>query len=190
MVSLVSLWLAVLLSAVVVFVASSLLHMLLPWHKTDVAALPAEDDVLAALRRSGAAPGDYMFPWGGSMAAMKDPAFIAKLRQGPAGKMTIFPPMTGERPTMTPQLVQWFVFIVVVSIFAAYIASRALPPAADQWQVMRFAGTTAFAAYALGDVPTSIWWKQKWSTTIKTIIDGLIYALLTGAVFAWMWPAV
>lgn len=189
MVSLGSLWLPVLLSAGVVFVASSLLHMLLPWHKGDLAALPGEDDVMAALRSSGGVPGDYMFPWGGSMAAMKDPAFIAKLRQGPAGKLTIFPPMTGERPSMGPQLAQWFVFILVVSIFAAYIASRALPPAAEWAEVMRFAGTTAFAAYALGDVPTSIWWKQKWSTTIKTMIDGLIYALLTGAVLAWMWPA-
>jgi hypothetical protein len=188
MVSLMSLWLPILLSGVVVFLVSALIHMVLPYHRTDVERLPGEDEVMAALRAVAAPPGDYLLPYAGSPAAMKDPAYIEKVKQGPAAFFTVFPPIPSGRPGMGAQLAQWFVYCVVVSLFAGYIASRALAPGDPGGEVLRFAGATAFAGYALALPQGSIWWRRKWSATLKSVFDGLIYALLTGAVFASMWP--
>ncbi|MFQ5717948.1 MAG: hypothetical protein ACE5IK_00225 [Acidobacteriota bacterium] len=51
MIALTSLVLPILLSAVLVFVVSSIIHMVLPYHRGDFSQLPAEDDPEAHLRR-------------------------------------------------------------------------------------------------------------------------------------------
>jgi hypothetical protein len=186
MVSLMSLWLPIVLSAVVVFVASSIIHMALPYHRSDYKTLPDEVGVLSALRKVTVGPGDYMFPKPDSPKAMKDPAFLEKWSKGPVGMMTVM--KSSARPSMGKPLGLWFLFCVVVSIFAAYIAGRALQPGAAFASVLRFAGTTAFASHALGLWPTTIWYGRSWTTTLKSNIDGLIYAILTGMVFGWLWP--
>ena len=185
MVPILALWLPILVAAVIVFIASSVLHMALPFHKSDYAKLPNEDDVMDAMRKAGVKPGDYMMPLPPSMAAFKDPAFVDKYTKGPVGVLTIMPP---GPPSMTGQLVQWFFYCVLVSALAAYIAGRALEPGAHYLAVFRFAGATAFFAYSIGLWQDSIWYKKKWSTTIKNTIDGLIYGLLTGGAFGWLWP--
>lgn len=186
MVSLTSLWLPVLLSAVFVFFASFIMHMLLRYHRTDFSRVPAEEEVMASLAKAGVGPGDYMFPHAEGPEAMRDPAFVAKMERGPVAVMTVIP---SGRPDMKVQLGQWFVYCVVVSIFAGYIAARAVPPGAPYLEVFRFAGTTAFAAYAIGLWQDSIWMRRKWSTTVKQTFDGLVYALLTAGTFGWLWPA-
>ena len=77
MVSIFSLWLPILLSAVAVFVASSLIHMVLRYHSRDYKRLPSEDDVMDALRPFDLPPGDYMVPCRNARR-MKDPAFLEK----------------------------------------------------------------------------------------------------------------
>ena len=91
---------------------------------------------------------------------------------------------------MGPALAQWFIYLLIVSTFAAYLASRTLPAAAHYLEVFRIAGTTAFMAYAMSHPAASIWYWRSWSTTFKYIIDGLVYGLLTGGVFGWLWPHV
>jgi hypothetical protein len=185
MISLSALWLPILLSAVVVFVASSLVHMVLPWHKTDYARVPQEDALMDALRPMAIPPGDYMVPRPASMEELRTPAFAEKAKRGPVMVMTVMP---NGMMSMTRNLVQWFVYIVVVSILAAYIASRALGPGAPYPAVFRFVGAAAFIGYAVALWQMSIWYRRAWSTTIKASIDGLIYALLTAGVFGWLWP--
>ncbi|HEU5250917.1 MAG TPA: hypothetical protein VFW15_13095 [Thermoanaerobaculia bacterium] len=185
MVPVTSLWLPILLSAVIVFVASSILHMVLRYHRTDFAKLPAEDEIADALRKNGVAPGDYMFPYAEGPAAMKDPAFLEKRKRGPIGVLTVIP---GGSVSMAPYLAQWFVYCVVVGVFAAYVAGRALAPGAPYPSVFRFAGCTAFVAYSLALWQNSIWYRRKWSTTIKSNFDGLLYGLLTAGTFGWLWP--
>ena len=111
MVSIPSLWLPILLSAVAVFVASSVIHMFLGYHKADYGRVPAEDDLMGALRKFELPPGDYMLPCPGSAAAMKDPAFLEKLKAGPRVMMTVMP---GGEITMGPQFIQWFLFSVLI----------------------------------------------------------------------------
>lgn len=185
MVSLSSLWLPILLSAVAVFFVSFLLHMVLRYHVSDFAKLPGEEAIGDAIRAQNVPPGDYMMPHGGGPEAMKDPAFIAKMERGPIAVMTIMP---SRKPSMGPELAAWFVFTLVVSLIAGYIASRAVGPGADYLEVFRFAGTTAFVAYAGAQWSEAIWYKRKLSTTIKNTFDGLVYGLVTAGVFGWLWP--
>ena len=182
-----SLWLPILLSAVVVFVASALLHMVLPFHHGDVRKLPddKEHEVLEALRRVSLRPGDYGAPHPGSAAGAKEPAFVAKMTRGPVAFMTIAP---GGPPSMTSNLVQWFVYTVIVSVFVAYVTGLAVAPGADYMVAFRLASVTTFMGHALALPQHSIWYRRNWGTTVRSMIDGVIYGLLTGGVFGWLWP--
>jgi len=185
MVPLVSLWMPIILSAGTVFLASSITHMVLRYHQNDFSKLPQEDQIMDALRPFNVPPGEYMAPYCATPAEMKSPAFLEKLKRGPVFAMTVFP---AGQWSMTPRLVQWFIFSVVVSLFAAYVAGRTLGPGTAYIAVFRIAGTVAFVAYALAKVPDSIWYNRKWSTTFKGAFDGLVYGLLTGGTFGWLWP--
>ncbi|MGQ0813897.1 MAG: hypothetical protein ACT4O1_05470 [Gemmatimonadota bacterium] len=186
MVSILSLWLPILLSAVAVFLVSWLIHAVLKYHQTDFARLPSEDEIADSLRRYNIPPGEYMMPYGGGMEAMKDPAWIAKMERGPVAMMTVMP---ARKPTMGAELVQWFIYCLVVSIFAAYIAGRALTAGAAYPDVFRFVGATAFIGYTLAQWQNTIWYHRKLSTSVKNTIDGLVYALITAGMFGWLWPA-
>jgi len=186
MVSLASLWLPVVLSAVFVFVLSSVIHMLLGYHRSDVAGVPQETQVMDALRPFNIPPGDYAMPHAGSPAGMKSPEFQEKFAKGPVAIITIVPP---GPVTMGKQLVQWFVYCLVVSIFAAYVTSRAVDPGEPYLAVFRFAGVMAFACYGIALLQNSIWWSRKWSATLKSVFDALLYALVTAGTFGWLWPA-
>jgi hypothetical protein len=185
MVPLTSLWIPILVSAVLVFVVSSVIHMLLPVHKSDFRKLPKEDEALEAIGKLGIPPGDYMFPLCSSMGEMKDPAFLAKMEKGPVGMMTVMP---SGPPTMGTSLVLWFVYCAVVGLFSAYVAGRALTAGAHYLAVFRFAGVTAFVGYSLAIWQNTIWYKRSFVTTLKSTIDGLVYALCTAGVFGWLWP--
>jgi hypothetical protein len=180
-----SLIVPILLSAVAVFLVSFLVHMVLRYHRNDFRALPNEDAAMNALRPLNIPPGEYVMPYAGDPALMKDPAYIQKYERGPVAFFTIFPQ---GKLTMGPQLAQWFVYSVIVSYFAAYIASRALPPNAEYIDVFRFAGATAFFCYTVAGWQASIWYRREWSTTLKNTFDGLLYALVTAGVFGWLWP--
>ena len=56
------LWLPIVLSAVFVFVVSSIFHTLMSHHDTDFDKVPAEDEVMDALRKANVPPGDYVMP--------------------------------------------------------------------------------------------------------------------------------
>jgi hypothetical protein len=185
MTALSALWLPILVSAVAVFVVSSIIHMTPLWHKTDYPRYPNEDRVLDALRPIGIPPGDYMMPRPASTAEMRSPEFMEKLKQGPAVVMTVMPPWTGS---MVGNLSQWFVYCLIVNVIAAYITGAALPPGATFVQVCRFAWTTAFLGYAVALWQMSIWYRRAWSMTLKSTLDGVIYAAVACAVFGWMWP--
>ena len=188
MVSLTQLWLPILLSAVAVFVVSALMHMVLKYHNSDFARLPNEDAVLAALGKYDIPVGEYMFPHmtGGSGGnPMKDPVLIEKWNRGPAGILSVMP--KGMRP-LGGFLVQWFIYSLVCSVFAAYLASRALAAGAEGSEVFRFTATVGFLGYGLALVHDSIWYARRWSTTLKNLVDAVIYGAVTAAVFVWLWP--
>lgn len=184
MVPITSLLVPTLVAAVAVFVASSIIHMLLPYHRTDYTPVPDEDRFMDAVRPLTIPAGEYVVPFmppGG----MKDPAFLKKVEAGPRAFFTMMPPgMTG----MGKMLAQWFVYCVVAEFFAAYVAGRALAPGADPMNVFRFTGTLVFVGFVLAGWQSSIWYMRKWSTSLKNTFDGIVYAAVSGAVFVWLWP--
>ncbi|MFO1031899.1 MAG: hypothetical protein U1F60_12525 [Planctomycetota bacterium] len=184
MTSLPTLWLPILLSAVFVFVASSLVHMVLQLHKGDYRKLPNEDALLDALRNTGTAPGQYMFPGADSMKEMGTPEMGAKFARGPIGTLIVRP---GGSMNMGQALGTWFGFCLLIGVLVAYLTGLAKGPGADG--VFRFASAAAALGYAFSSVPDSIWKGVRWSTTARFVFDGLLYALVTGATFAWLWPA-
>jgi hypothetical protein len=147
--------------------------------------LANEDEALDSLRRVNIPPGDYILPCAGSPEVMRSQEFIAKMNKGPIVIMTVIP---GGQINMGKNLALWFVYSLVVSLFAGYIASRAVGPGADYLDVFRFVGTTAFMGYSLGLVQFSIWYHRNWMTTCKSVFDGLVYALFTAGAFGWLWP--
>jgi hypothetical protein len=185
MVSIPSLWLPILVATVLVFVASSLVWMVLPHHKSDARRLPDEAAAVDVLGKQGLKPGLYRFPWANSMAETKDPAFVEKLKRGPVGMLTVFP---GSSFDMGRSLGLWAVYLVVIGILVAYVTGRHLAPGAHYLAVFRLAGTVAFLAYSGAQLPSSIWWGRPLSVTLKEIGDGLLYALLTAGAFGWLWP--
>lgn len=180
------LWLPILLAAVAVFFTSSLVHMVLPIHRSDWAKLPDEEKALDALRGLGIAPGVYMFPNACSPKEMGTPEIKAKLERGPVGHLTMLPP---GGCTMGKSLFQWFLLSLAISAGAGYVAGIGLAPGAAGMTVFRLTATVALFAYAGSAVTDSIWKGVPWCTAAKFVFDGVLYSLATGAVFAWLWPS-
>jgi hypothetical protein len=179
-----ALWLPILLSAVIVFIASSIMHTVLSYHKSDCHQIPDEDKVMVTLRGAGLQRGIYMFPYC-DPKDMKSPAMQEKYKQGPIGMMTVFPP---GPPALPKFLAMWFAYCLVIGIVVAYLIWHTLRPGDPYRHVFRSAGTAAFLAYGLGNLSNGIWKGQPWSMTIKETIDGLVYGLLTAGTFGWLWP--
>ena len=180
-----ALWLPILVSAVLVFVVSSVIHMASPWHKSDYPKIPYEGKVMDALRPLGIPPGDYMIPRPSTRQEMSSPEFAEKMKQGPVIIMTVMP--NGSTP-MGRNLGLWFLYLVAVGFFAALVTRHALDPGASYMRVFKFVGTTAFIGYSVALWQMSIWYRRSWSTTVKATVDGVIYALLTAGTFGWLWP--
>lgn len=184
MVPLAALWLPILLSAVIVFVASSIMHMVLPYHHGDYRQLPDEAGIVAALRAAGVKRGLYTFPHC-DHKSMNKPEVQEKFKQGPVGMLTILP---SGPPAMGKFLGLWFVYCLIIGFFVAYLAAHTLAFGVHYLQVFRVVGTAAFLAYGLGNLSNGIWKGQPWSNTIKEVVDGLVYGLLTAGTFGWLWP--
>jgi hypothetical protein len=185
MVTIMSLWLPVLVSAVFVFIVSSLIHMVFNYHQNDFGKLAEEDKIMEDLRKYNIPPGEYAMPRAATMKEMSTPEYIEKSNKGPVAMLTV---RESGPPKMGASLTLWFVYSVVVGIFAAYVAGRALGPEASYLAVFRFTGVTAFIGYTVAGWQNSIWYNRKWSITIKNTVDGLIYAMVTAGTFGWLWP--
>ena len=181
-----SLWLPVLVSAVAVFIASSIVHMVLRYHRADYRQIPDEESVAGAVRKAALGPGLYVMPYCPDMAQMKDPAFQKKYAEGPVALLTV---MRNGAPNMGKHLFQWFLLCFLVSFVAAYVARHTLGFATNGLEVMRVTGTVAFAAYGFGYFQDSIWKAIPWSNSLRGLIDAAIYSVVTGLVFRLMWPA-
>jgi hypothetical protein len=185
MVAITSLWMPIVLSAVAVFLASSVVHMVLGYHWNDFRALPNQNAVLDALRPFNLPPGEYWLPKPESPKLMRTPEYKAQYARGPVAMMNVW---AGGTMSMGKNLVQWFVYLVVIGFCCAYIAGRELQPGTNYLSVFRLVGFTAFMAFALALPQASIWYRRSWRVTVIAMIDGLVYACLTAGVFGWLWP--
>ena len=181
MVTIGSLWLAIIVSAVLAWIGSAIIHIVLPHHKTDYAALP-DEGVLSGL--ADVAPGEYDFPHMTGMQDLQDETNIAKLKAGPVGIITIMPKGV---VSIGKNLGLSFIHNLVIGFLVAYITAATLSADATYLEVFRVAGFTAWLAYSWALVPDAIWFGRSWSNILKNMADGLFYAGLTAGVFGWLW---
>lgn len=185
MIPLAHLWLPVVVAAVLVFLCSSAIHMALKWHNVDYRPLPNEEEVLEALRKGLPGPGQYVFPHCADHRDLRKEEVRKRFEKGPMGLLYLSAP---GLPNMGRSLGSWFLYLLVVSCFVAYVASRTVPWGAPYLQAFRVAGTVAFLAYGMGQVPASIWMGKPWKVTFKDLLDSLVFGLVTAGAFGWLWP--
>lgn len=179
------LWLPILASAAAVWIWGALAWMLLPHHHNDHKGLPDEDGFMDAVRRFNIPPGAYGFPFAKDRKC-KDRAFIEKWEKGPAGMFTVFTPNIN----MGANMIKTFVVCVIISAGLAYLGWAALTPGASLAKVMQVVGTAAVMAYSCASWTEAIWFQTSRAAVISRLIDGVAQGLITGAVFAWLWPRV
>ena len=172
-------------SAGLVFIASSVVHMVLRWHNADYRKLPNEDVVRDAIRSASPVPGQYILPHCTDPKQAADPAMIRKFEEGPVGVLYVRAP---GRTKLGPFLISWFLYTFVVGLLVAYVARITLPAATSYGAVFRLTGTVAWIAYAWQGPADSIWKGKPWRVTVREMGDGLLYGLLTAGVFGWLWP--
>jgi len=185
MITLTSLWLAILVSAVFVWIASALLWTILPNHKKDYQGLPDEEAARKALQPQNLKPGQYYIPFVSDMKQMKDKEVIKKFKDGPVAYFTVVPKGV---PGMAKNMAFSLLYYIIVGIFIAYLASRFLSVGTEYLTVFRLTGTVAFVAYGMGIVPDAIWFGKPWSAVFKYLFDAMVYAFLTAGTFGWLWP--
>jgi len=179
--SIMALWQPILASAVVIFIAGAAIWMAMPWHKSDWSKTQDEEAVRNALKSTP--PGMYNVPNCPDPAQYNDPEMQKKLVDGPQAFITVVP---SGPPAMGGKLAMMFVYNLLVAVICAYFVSRTVAPGADYLAVFRVAGAVAFVAYGVAYVQESIWFGRSWSATIRTFLDALIYAVLTGGIFGWL----
>ena len=185
MVPLTALLLPIFVAAVLVFIASSVIHVVLGYHKSDYKKHPREDELRSALRGVGLERGTYAIPRAETTKEMGSPEMLDKYKEGPVAMITVLP---SGPPQMAKGLALWFGYSLVVGLFAAYIGGRTLGAGADYLAVFRVTGAVSFVAYGVGNLVDSVWKGQAWSATARHVADGLIYSLLTAGAFGWLWP--
>jgi hypothetical protein len=185
MLSVAQLWLPTLAAALGVFVASSLIHMVLKWHNADYQKLPNEDEVASALRKSSLPPGQYVVPYCVGMKDMQSPEMQKKFVEGPVGHLFLRRP---GLPKMGPALGTWFALTVAVAAVAAHVGCMTLAAGAPPMRVGHVTGAVTFIAYAAGSVSDGIWLGKPWGSVAKDLLDALIFAAVSGLAFALLWP--
>ena len=183
MLSLAQLWLPIVVSAVLVFVASSVIHMVLKYHNSEYRQVPDEDRVRGVL--GALPPGQYFIPYVADHRQLGNPEIVAKFKEGPVALITA---RQCAAPTMNAALVQWFILNVLLAILVGYLASRTIAPGASGLSICREVGLVTFLAYGTGSVIQSVWMGKPWSSSLKEVLDALIYAVVTALAFAWLWP--
>jgi hypothetical protein len=177
------LWLPILVSAAAVWIASAMAWMALPHHTADHRGLPDEKAFADALAKLNIALGNYGFPHCADRKQMKDADFCKRWEQGPRGLLSLWGPMNmGRNMVLT-----LFVYLVV-SFVIAYLGSVVLPRGSSFAHVFRVLGTAGILSYAFAFIPNNIWFGVYGRTIVMNVLDGIAYGLITGLIFAWLWP--
>ena len=179
------LWLPIVATAVLIFIASSLIHMVFKWHNKEYGQFSNEDEIRAAINAGKPAIGQYVLPHCLDMKDMQNEAMQHKFLEGPIGFITLRP---NGPPKMGGSLLKWFIFSLALAAFCAVLAVQVLGLEADSHRAGHLIGMTSFLAYSAGSVQQGIWMGKPWSSVAKDILDGFIYGTISALTFMWLWP--
>lgn len=202
------LWLPILLSGVGVWIASFIAWMAIGHHKKDRDAIPGgrEQEFMDTLTRMGIGPGNYGFPDFCQHDALPRKERMEKMKalydRRPMGVLRVWGEMN-----MGVNMAVTFMFYLFTSAVIGYLGWAALPhgsPTATLpgvgtvtatalggvsfGKVFQVCGTAGILAYCFASVPNDIWFQLKRRAMVMNWIDGIVFGLLTGAIFAWLWP--
>lgn len=185
---LMQLWAPILVSSVLVFVASSILWMATPLHRKDYGDPPDQDGLREALTRGGFRAGMYFIPWRKTgTSGDQDPRFKEHLAQGPWATLMV----AGRPPSYARTLGLWFMNCLVISAAVAYAGASAMRlgvGAPEYMEVFRVIATVAGLAHGGMAAHDTMWRGLGWRFAGVKIVDAVIYGLLTGGAFGWLWP--
>lgn len=184
-VSLAQLWLPILIATICVFFASSIIWMLLPYHKPDIKFIPNESDFDEAIGKLNIAPGFYMYPNCQNSKEMKSEAFAARWKSGPWGTINVLE----KQPNFGMNLLKTFIAYGVITTMVAYLAGIALGPGADYMDVFRVVATAGILGHCMGALAGAFFLGTPTRFIVTSFIDGVIFALITAGILASMWPA-
>ena len=184
MISLLSLWLPILVSAALVYVAAFVLNAVIPLHSKDFLKLPNEDAIIDTVRAQEVQRGQYMFPGVESREEWNSPEWAEKANRGPVGILFVLPSGTG----MSKQLIFQALYTLAISIMAGYMGTASLGPGTSYLGVFQVVGTAAFLGHSFGHFTHAIWYGFSWKVTWVRVFEGLLYGALTAGVFGWLWP--
>jgi hypothetical protein len=176
-----ALWLPIIVSAVVLFLMSSVAWTMLPHHNRDYSGMPDEGAQMATLRIWNLAPGRYLIPYAGSHKNARSEDFQKKWKEGPNGSLTIFAPLNMGR-----NLGLTFLFFLTTSSVLAYLGWVALGTSAEFMHVFRVMGTAGVLTFTAASVPNDIWFRRP---LLTNLIDGIAYGVVCGLIFASLWPS-
>ena len=177
------LWLPILISAGCVWILSAIAWTALPHHRQDFINLPDEDGFIEFIRRSGIRRGNYVFPDFRGREAMKSEKICKLIEEGPVGHLSVWPAPV----TMGGKLVATFFVYLVVSTLIGYLTRVALPGAAPFAKVFQISATAGVLAYCFSFIPNGIWFGSYTRTIVASVVDGIVFGCITGAIFAWFW---
>ncbi len=181
----IQLCLPIIVAAIAVFIASSLIHMVFKWHNSEYRPLPNEDEVRRVLSSANLAAGLYATPHCTDMKEMQSESMQQKFRDGPVALITMRKP---GAPAMGKYLLQWFLLTLVIAALGAMLAMQAYGIAGNAHQAGHFIGIFTMIAYGCGSVQESIWMGRPWSATLKNLLDAFIYGFVSALVFWQLWP--
>ncbi len=180
------LWLPILATAALIFVASSLIHMVFKWHNADYKQLANEDEVRTAIRSGTPKPGQYVLPHCADMKEMQGTEMRKKYVEGPIAFMTV---RANGVPTMGAALTQWFIYTIVIATIAGAVALQTYGLKGPASHAAHLVGMMSLLAYAGGSIQAGIWMGKPWGSVAKDVLDAVIYATISAQAFMWLWPS-
>ena len=172
-----------------VWIASALAWMIVGHHKNDNPALPNEQEVIDTIKGWNLPPGEYMFPdfrRCKGMTKEQKQAMYENMQKSPMGILRVW-----GKISMGGNMLWTFVVCLVVSTLIAYLGWSALPHAGSSFaHTFQVLGTAGILAYCFASFPGDIWFQRSRRAMTTNFIDGVVFGLIPGAVFAWLWPAV
>ena len=178
---LLELWLPVLLCGIALFFASFISWVILPHHFADFKKLEQEDEFMKTVRDMELPVGNYMFPQVQSKKEMSNPEYTKKYETGPRGTLDIY-----NVANMPINLGLTFLFFLVTSAVIGYITLVSCPAGTEFFKVFRVAGTIGILVHATSGMLNGIWFRKR---LIAHFIDGIVYGLMIGLIFASLWPS-
>ena len=181
------LWLPILASAAAVWIASFLAWMIVGHHKNDWKEVPGEQNFIDTIKRMGIPPGNYGFPEFRKCEGMTKEQKVAKweeMQHSPMGLLRVWGPISMGR-----NMLLTFLVYLLVSVLAGYLGWTTLPHSGAEFtKVMQVLGTAGILAYCFASLPNDIWFQKSLREVVTSLIDGIVFGLLTGAMFGWLWP--